>query len=184
MGGRSAASLTQRERQVALLVATGLRNREIAQGLRITSGTVDGYLQAIYRKLGVTSRKHLANLLAGDPEARRLGAAPASALPEESSSFIGREDKVQELVDLAASRRLVTLTGPGGVGKTRVALRTARLLESRWALEAHLAELSPVSDDDLVDESVQNSLRLRHDRARSARDVITDHLGSRPTLLV
>jgi len=182
--GRSATSLSPRERQVALLLTEGVVVREIAHRLQVSPRTVDGHLRSIYHKLGVRGRQGVESLLAGSSGARHAGSVRDSALPNELSSLVGRENQVQRVVRLAESRRLITLIGCGGVGKTRLALRAARQLESRLALDAHLAELSLVSEDDVVDESVMYSLGLRRDSDRAPRDAVADRLGSRPALLV
>jgi DNA-binding winged helix-turn-helix (wHTH) protein len=98
-------------------------------------------------------------ILPASPDERAGAAAgavqPASALPPTNlpgpiSELIGRDDELREILSLAAAHRLVTLTGPGGIGKTRLALAVARRLLPEFADGVWLAEFSSLSDPGLV----------------------------------
>jgi len=170
--------LTVREREVAALVAEGLTNRDIAARLGISERTVDGCVQAICAKLGVAVRVQIAAALAS------RGGGAAGRLPAPLSSFVGREDDLTAITRLAASSRLITLVGPGGVGKTRLAIEVARLLLPRFAAGAEFVDLSGVADAALVDESVLLTLGLHADTRREAREVLATTLRERHALLV
>ena len=71
-------------------------------------------------------------------------------LPSETSSFVGRERELPEVGGLLAETRLLTLTGPGGCGKTRLALRVARGAEEDFGQGVWWVDLAPLSDPDLV----------------------------------
>ena len=71
-------------------------------------------------------------------------------LPHPVDSFVGRDNEIAELRRLLGDYRLVTLTGAGGIGKTRLAVETGRMLVDDYAHGVWLAELAPVIDDDLV----------------------------------
>ena len=79
---------------------------------------------------------------------------PPTNLPEPVSELIGRDDELREVVSLAVRHRLVTLTGPGGIGKTRLALAVARELLPEFPDGVWLAELAPLSDPGLVPATV------------------------------
>jgi len=79
---------------------------------------------------------------------------PPTNLPEPVSELIGRDDELREILSLAAAHRLVTLTGAGGIGKTRLALVAARRLLPEFPDGAWLAEFSPLCDPDLVSVTV------------------------------
>ena len=82
---------------------------------------------------------------------------------------MGREQELRELVDLLASRRLITLTGAGGSGKTRLALEVARRVEDRYRDGVCLVELAGLGTDALVPEAVLGALGMREPTAgRSA----------------
>jgi predicted ATPase/DNA-binding winged helix-turn-helix (wHTH) protein len=87
-------------------------------------------------------------------------AGPASNLPEPVSELIGRDAALREVVDLVTGHRLVTLTGAGGIGKTRLGLEVARQLLPRFADGVGLAELGPLTDPQLVPVTVATALRL------------------------
>ena len=106
-----------------------------------------------------------ADATAVDPrDARRdrglAGELPPTNLPEPVSELIGRDEEVGEILNLAAAHRLVTLTGGGGIGKTRLALALARELLPHFADGVWLAELSPLSDPGLVPATVAAATRL------------------------
>src|SRR4029077_16584215 len=81
--------------------------------------------------------------------------------PAELTSFIGRAGPVREVAGLLAEHRLVTVTGPGGVGKTRLAGEVARAVAGRFADGAWLAQLAPVSDAAQVARGVAAALCVR-----------------------
>jgi non-specific serine/threonine protein kinase len=110
--------------------------------------------------------------------------ADASRLPAELSSFVGREQEVPNLAELVGGHRLVTLTGPGGVGKTRLALQVARLLERQHRMSPWLVELSRLSEGDPVEEAAVASLGLRHVAGRPARELVAEHLRHETALLL
>ena len=99
---------------------------------------------------------------------------PARAkLPAPTTSFVGRERELRELVELLASRRLVTLTGAGGSGKTRLALEVARRVEDRHRDGVCLVELAGLAPGALVAEAVLGALGLREPTAgTSATDLL------------
>ncbi len=87
-------------------------------------------------------------------------AGPESNLPEPVSELIGRDAALREVVDLVTGHRLVTLTGAGGIGKTRLGLEVARQLLPRFVDGVGLAELGPLTDPQLVPVTVATALRL------------------------
>ncbi|MBV9889593.1 MAG: winged helix-turn-helix domain-containing protein, partial [Rhizobacter sp.] len=95
---------------------------------------------------------------APEPPAPRAAEAPASNLPERLSELIGRDRVVEEVGELLGHRRLVTLVGTGGIGKTRLALEVAREMMNRHADGAWLAELGPLTDAELVPATVARAL--------------------------
>ena len=110
--------------------------------------------------------------------------AAAGNLPNELTSFVGRRRELAEVRRLLGAARLVTLTGPGGVGKTRLALRAGAGLARTLPDGAWLVELSPLHDPGLVAESVAGALGLRDKSARSPVPALIKHLAERRLLLV
>src|SRR3954447_21886025 len=114
------AGVTAREAEVLAAVAERLRDREIAERLFLSVRTVESHVAALRRKLGVTDRSKLAELGAQLHPARTGGAPPTPL-----TSLIGRQHETARLIALLDGHRLVTLIGPAGVGKTRLALQVA-----------------------------------------------------------
>ena len=124
--------LTEREMQVLSLLSRGLSNREIADELVVTPGTIKWYNKQIYRKLGVNSRTKAiaqANKVGLFTQSHEITSIPSVAyehnLPAPLTSFIGREQEMKEIKLLLYRNRLLTLTGPGGSGKSRLAQQVA-----------------------------------------------------------
>jgi predicted ATPase/DNA-binding CsgD family transcriptional regulator len=105
-------------------------------------------------------------------------------LPAELSSFVGRRHELAQLRSALREHRLVTLFGPGGVGKTRLALRGAAELSKKYAEGAWVAGLANVTDPGLVADTVVAALGLRDASAAPAVDVLVAHLRERELLLV
>src|SRR5580704_11456357 len=85
---------------------------------------------------------------------------PLANLPEPVSELIGRDAEVEEILGLAAAHRLVTLTGAGGIGKTRLGLEVARRLLPKFVDGVWVVELAPLSDPGLVPVTVATALGL------------------------
>ena len=85
---------------------------------------------------------------------------PPTNLPEPVSELIGRDVEFEEILGLTAAHRLVTLTGAGGIGKTRLGLEVARRLLPEFADGVWVIELAPLSDPDLVPATVATALGL------------------------
>lgn len=108
-----------------------------------------------------------------------------SNLPAELSSFVGRRNELARLRALIAQNRLVTLFGPGGVGKTRLALRAAAELSSEYAEGAWIVELAHVTDPTLVPDILGAALGIREEDAEGPTLVrLVAHLRDREMLIV
>jgi predicted ATPase/DNA-binding CsgD family transcriptional regulator len=107
-----------------------------------------------------------------------------SQLPAELSSFIGRRHELARARHALGGSRVVTLSGPGGVGKTRLALRVATDAASGYADGVRLVELAAVQDPDLVADTVVASLGLSVAPILAPLEAVVGHLRSRGLLLV
>jgi predicted ATPase/class 3 adenylate cyclase len=105
-------------------------------------------------------------------------------LPAQITSFIGREREMAELKRLLAAHRLVTLTGSGGAGKTRLSLEVAAQNLDQFPDGAWLAELAPVTAPDLIPQILLSVFNLRGDSHRPPLEILIDHLGSKSALLL
>ncbi len=110
----------------------------------------------------------------------------AAPLPAQLSSFVGRAQEVAAVAALLREEevRLVTLIGPGGVGKTRLALHVTANLASHFADGVAFADLSPVRDPELVASTVAHALSLLDTRDRSVKSTLSTHLSAKHLLLV
>jgi predicted ATPase len=119
-----------------------------------------------------------------EEESAALGASGPFGLPADASSFIGRAQELTELRSLLRRTRLLTLSGTGGAGKTRLALELARGAESSYEAGAALVELAALTDARLVPEAIAAALDIRALPAQDLVDAIIDVLSSRALLLV
>jgi hypothetical protein len=93
-------------------------------------------------------------------------------LPVPLSSFVGREQEVADVRRLLGTSRLLTLTGPGGIGKTRLALEAARQLSADYTDGVALADLSALVASELVPKRVADALGLRDHSSRSVIEML------------
>ena len=105
-------------------------------------------------------------------------------LPAQISSFVGRESELTEIARLLRKHRLVSLTGPGGAGKTRLALVAAGELVEVFDDGVWLVELAPLTDPALVTPTVAGALEVREQPGRPLTRVLRDYLSTRRLLLV
>ncbi|MFD3415959.1 ATP-binding protein [Streptomyces cyaneofuscatus] len=105
-------------------------------------------------------------------------------LPEETSSFVGRRAELARLETALATRRMTTLIGPGGVGKTRLAVRAARAAADRYPDGAWWADLSPLYDDALLLPTVSDAVGLADHTLRMPVEALCEWLSDKRLLLV
>ncbi|NUS10193.1 MAG: AAA family ATPase, partial [Streptomyces sp.] len=106
-------------------------------------------------------------------------------LPAELTGFVGRAADVERTVGAAGdAARLVTVTGAGGVGKTRVALRAAARLQDRFRDGVWLVDLAALPSPELLEPTVAEALRLPDHTSRPPRAALAEHLADRELLLV
>ncbi|MBP2326940.1 non-specific serine/threonine protein kinase [Kibdelosporangium banguiense] len=106
-----------------------------------------------------------------------------TCLPTETTTFVGRRAELVEARTLLAANRLLTLTGPGGVGKTRLALRIARQISRTFPDGVRLVEVDTVHDNGLLMQTVATALGLR-DIGEDALDRVLEFLRDKSMLLV
>jgi predicted ATPase/class 3 adenylate cyclase len=114
---------------------------------------------------------------------RTLDARPGN-LPTQLTSFVGREHEIAEARRLLERTRLLTLTGAGGTGKSRLALQVAAELQPEYRDGAFFADLSSVTDPALVPPLLARALRVPEVPGRPVMAALTDHLRDRRLLLV
>ncbi|MEW5942085.1 MAG: BTAD domain-containing putative transcriptional regulator, partial [Chloroflexota bacterium] len=105
-------------------------------------------------------------------------------LPVPITSFIGREKEVAEVVQLLDRNRLVTLTGPGGVGKTRLAIQSSKSLLERFKHGVWWVELAPLSDGALAPQAAAQALDVRETPGQPLAESLKNFLRGKQLLLV
>jgi predicted ATPase len=193
-----ANAIEVRDELVALVaeVDVDLFERAVADAQRM--GTPAAYRAALSVYTGellpenryddwVTGRRdELADLVAG-LAAELAAQEPAHGvhgLPREASSFVGRERELSDLRTLLGHARLLTLSGTGGAGKTRLGLELARAAEPSYAGGAAFVELASVNDSRLVPDAVAAALDVRPLPGQDVVVALVDFLGPRTLLLV
>jgi len=117
------------------------------------------------------------------PPPRTLEARPNN-LPLQLTSFVGREDQIAEIQELLRQVRLLTLTGPGGTGKTRLALQVAAETVRDYTDGAFFVDLSPVKDPGLVPAAIARALGVVEVAGVPILDTLKAHLQHKELLLV
>ena len=169
-------------------------------GQVLVSGTVAGLVASrlpaavALRDLGAVRLRDLAGaehvfqllhqeLRADFPALRSLAATPNN-LPQQMTTFVGREREIADLCALLGTARLLTLTGMGGLGKTRLALEVAvRALEDH-ADGVWFVELASLSDPARVPQAVASALGVSEEGARSVMDSLLQFVADRSLLVV
>jgi len=118
-----------------------------------------------------------------DGEANRASRSKHN-LPYQLTSFVGREHEIAQIEELVTANRIVTLTGAGGAGKTRLTIEVASRLIDAFDDGVWLVELAALSDPRLVPQAVAQALEVKEQPARPVIETLSDYLGSKKLLLV
>jgi predicted ATPase/DNA-binding SARP family transcriptional activator len=110
--------------------------------------------------------------------------SPKTNLPIPLTSFIGREKEIEEIAQLLGQHRLVTLTGSGGVGKTRLAIQSSTKLSSRFRDVVWWVELAPLMDEAFVPQAVAQALGVRESPGQPLTETVKSFLGEKQGLLI
>ena len=179
--------LTWREQEVLMLLAERLTNREIGDRLHLAVTTVKSHVGSIISKLGVKNRRQVverANELGLlDPD-KKTTTRVSHALPAEPTPFIGRTEELAEIRRLLTETRLLTLTGSGGIGKTRLALRAASELRDDFENGVFFISLAPISSSKHIVQTIAESIGFPLSTEEAPIDQLIAHLRRRQFLLV
>ena len=180
---------TLEEAHVALMrlhALTGRPEQAIAQYERLR----DTLLRSLGTEPGATTRRLRDEIAAGRLLQRPPDSSPASSdarrhnVPAPRTSFVGRERETVEVKRTLAMTRLLTLTGAGGSGKTRLALEVARDLVSAYPDGVWLVELAPLFEPALVAQEVAGALGVQGRPGQALTDTLVEALGDKEMLLV
>ncbi len=141
-----------------------------------------------HRLKGLFHPEHLWQVVAADlpqdfPRLRTLSTAPSN-LPIALDRFVGRAHERREVEDVLGRSRLLTLLGPGGTGKTRLALQVASELLDAFDDRVYFVDLAPSRDVDAALTAMAQAVGLRGASSTSLLDDLVGHIGSQRTLLV
>lgn len=179
--------ISAREAEVLAALGDHLTNAEIGARLTVSIRTVESHVSSLLRKLQVANRRALAVVAATTRPA--LGTQPVRAttvavLPARLTPFVGRVAERAALTEALGRRRLVTAVGPGGVGKTRLALSVAGEMTDRFADGVSYVDLVPVTDTSMIAPAIADALGIGESQGHSATDHVLGRLADRETLLV
>jgi predicted ATPase/DNA-binding XRE family transcriptional regulator len=181
---RVAAGLSQEE----LAARAGLSRRgitDLERGARRTPHPAT--VRRLAEALDLSSQDRAAfqtASLSGDTTAAATALAGLTQLPLRLTSFIGRQAELAELVKLFDSARLVSLVGPGGIGKTRLAVEVARILSRRYADGTAFVDLATVAAPELAVPAVAQALGLRVEIDHNPEAGVFGFLAMRQLLLI
>jgi len=105
-------------------------------------------------------------------------------LPTQFTSFIGRENEIAELKQELDKHRLVTLTGSGGTGKTRLSLQVAAELLEKFDHGVWFVELAPLADPDLIPQTILSAIGMQEQQGKAPLEVLKEYLHEKQTLIV
>ena len=168
--------VSAREAEVLAALAGDRSNAQIARRLQISVRTVESHISSLLRKYGVADRHELAALADAQPEGFSTPTGPGT-------TFVGREHDRAELIRALGSNRLVSLLGPGGVGKTRLALQVAAEVADRYPHGGAVVDLVPVRPGFVV-AAVAEALQATEQPPQTLADAVLERLKRGRTLLV
>ncbi|MGH3682493.1 MAG: ATP-binding protein, partial [Natronosporangium sp.] len=172
--------VTEREAQVLTLLADRLSNAQIARQLHISVRTVEHHVSALLRKHSAADRKALAEF-AGRSRMDVPHRLPG--LPSPHTSFVGRAADRDQLRTTLERGRMVTLLGPGGVGKTRLAMVVAEAMAPAFGNRGGFVDLTSVRGG-FVAPAVAATLGVAQRPQQPLLETIIEQLGEDPALLV
>lgn len=179
--------LTWREQEVLLLLGERLTNREIAERLHLAESTVKDYVGRILSKLYVKNRRQAVERAAALgllDEQGREEKGPVVNLPAELTPFVGRVDELAAIKRHLAENRLLTLTGPGGIGKTRLAIKAAKAEAANFADGVFFVPLAPIASTGHLVQTVAEALNFPLATYEDPQHQLIRYLSKRRLLLV
>jgi predicted ATPase/DNA-binding CsgD family transcriptional regulator len=174
--------ISPREAEVLAAVGEHLSNAQIAHRLHISVRTVESHVSSLLRKLGAADRRALAGLAGRLAQPWATGGR-LTGIPDSRTTFVGRARDLDIALERLAEARLVTLLGPGGVGKTRLAAVVASPAASSYPAGGAFVDLVPVRAGFLA-PTVAGALGVTERPPRSLQDAVVERLGAGRSLLV
>jgi predicted ATPase/DNA-binding CsgD family transcriptional regulator len=179
--------LTWREQEVLLLLAERMTNQEIANRLHLAESTVKDYVGKILGKLYVKNRRQAvekAKELGLLEKKEKIRGEPRSDLPPETTPFIGRKGELEEIKESLKNTRLLTLTGPGGIGKTRLALKAAQENSTEFKDGCFFVSLAPILSIEHLIQAIAEGIKFPIATHEDPQYQLLRYLRKRELLLV
>jgi predicted ATPase/DNA-binding CsgD family transcriptional regulator len=182
-----ADDLTWREQDILILLSERLTNREIADRLHLAESTVKDYVGKILSKLYVKNRRQAverAKALGILDSGRKIVVRPLTNLPAEGTPFVGRRDELVEIKRYLVETRLLTLTGPGGIGKTRLALKVAEGATDDFEDGTFFVSLAPIRSVEHIIQTIAEGLKYPLATHEDPQHQLLRYLQNKQLLLV
>jgi len=182
-----ADDLTWREQEVLILLGERLTNREIAERLHLAESTVKDYVGKILSKLYVKNRRQAveqAKYLGLLDGGRKTVVNPMANLPAEPTPFVGRRGELVEIKQHLADTRLLTLNGPGGIGKTRLALKAAGEAAGDFEDGIFFVALAPIRSVEHLIQTIAEGVKFPLATHEDPQNQLLRYLQKRQLLLV
>ena len=179
--------LNWREQEILTLLAERLTNREIGDRLHLAESTIKDYVGKILSKLYVKNRREAverAKALGLLEPNQKTVTRPATYLPAESTQFVGRRNELVEIKHHLGETRLLTLTGPGGIGKTRLALKAAVGLAQEFKDGSFLVALAPIHAPEYIIQTIAEAIKFPLATQENPQVQLLRYLRRRQILLV
>ncbi len=179
--------LALRGQRTAALAQFEICRKSLAEKLRVEPSAVTTRLYEQIRSGEIGKLASGINMNQAQPELLSTFSVrprPRHNLPVQLSSFIGRGKEIAQVKELLEAHRLVTLTGSGGVGKTRLSIQVGMEVLERFADGAWLIDLAPLTNPHLVPQTTAVALGISEEAGHSILDSIAFFLRSRETLLI
>jgi predicted ATPase/DNA-binding CsgD family transcriptional regulator len=181
--------LTGREKDILARLSTGLSDQQIAAELFLSPNTIRWYNRQIYSKLGVSNRMQAiahakAHGLLETSDSAPLMPESSCRLPVPTTPFIERSREIAELKRLLQTTRLLTLTGVGGTGKTRLALYVAADVSENFADGVYFVDLASIDDSGQVAKAIAAAVHVLEQPNEPLLDTLKRAFARRALLLV
>jgi predicted ATPase/DNA-binding CsgD family transcriptional regulator len=179
--------LTWREQEILILLAERQTNREIANQLHLAESTVKDYVGNILSKLYVKNRRQAVErakslgLLEGS---RDFELRPKINLPAEPTPFVGRKAELEQIKNQLGETRLLSLTGPGGIGKTRLALKSAKEAAADFEDGVYFVPLAPINSSEHLIQTIAEAVKFPLATHENPQHQLIRYLQKKQLLLV
>ena len=178
------AAVSVREAEVLSALGRHLTNAEIGAELFISVRTVESHVSSLLRKLQAPDRRALAAMSAAPAQRRPSPTEVGPTLPSSLTPFVGRSAERAALSAALRDSRLVTAVGPGGIGKTRLALAVAADVAENFPDGVSYVDLVPVTDPAMVARTVADAFGLPERQGVLTVDALMSWLADKQLLLV